>query len=46
LSSKADLIAEINSGKKNVDQLQDQLAKCEIEYIVNNINGAAGGQRF
>jgi hypothetical protein len=26
--------------------LQDQLAKCEIEYIVNNINGAAGGQRF
>ncbi|MDR0859880.1 MAG: hypothetical protein LBO09_02635 [Candidatus Peribacteria bacterium] len=46
LRAKADLIAEIRSGKSNSDQLQDQLAKCEIEYITNNINGAAGGQRF
>ena len=33
-------------GTPDVDQLQDRLKKSEIDYIVNNINNANGGQDF
>ena len=33
-------------GTPDADQLQDRLKKSEIDYIVNNINNANGGQDF
>ena len=33
-------------GTPDTDQLQDRLKKSEIDYIVNNINIANGGQDF
>ncbi len=33
-------------GTPDTDQLQDRLKKSEIDYIVNNINNANGGQDF
>ena len=38
----ADVLKKIKSGVKNADQLQDQLKKSEVDYIVNNIRNANG----
>ena len=39
---RADVLKKIKSGVKNADQLQDQLKKSEVDYIVNNIRNANG----
>jgi hypothetical protein len=39
---RADVLKKIKAGVKNADQLQDQLKKSEVDYIVNNIRNANG----
>lgn len=39
---RADVLKKIKSGVKNADQLQDQLKKSEVDFIVNNIRNANG----
>ena len=39
---RADVLKKIKSGVKNADQLQDQLKKSEVDYIVNNSRNANG----
>lgn len=39
---RADVLKKIKSGVKNAEQLQDQLKKSEVDYIVNNIRNANG----
>ncbi|MDR2540876.1 MAG: hypothetical protein LBD11_03715 [Candidatus Peribacteria bacterium] len=37
---KQELMAEINSNKRDTDRLREQLSRCEIDYILNNIRGS------
>ena len=46
MEMKNDLIARIQSGAVDADQLQDRLQTSEIYYIVNNIQGADAGLDF
>ncbi len=46
MEMKNDLIARIQSGAVDADQLQDRLQTSEIDYIVNNIQGADAGLDF
>ena len=39
---RADVLKKIKAEVKNADQLQDQLKKSEVDYIVNNIRNANG----
>ena len=39
---RADVLKKRKAGVKNGDQLQDQLKKSEVDYIVNNIRNANG----
>ena len=39
---RAGVLEKIKAGVKNADQLQDQLKKSEVDYIVNNIRNANG----
>ena len=43
---KNDVIARIQAGAADSDQLQDRLKNSEIDYIVNNIRGADVGLDF
>ena len=46
MEMKNDLIARIQSGAVDADQLQDRLQTSEIDYIINNIQGADVGLDF
>lgn len=46
MEMKNDLIARIQSGAVDADQLQDRLQTSEIDYIINNIQGADAGLDF
>jgi len=37
---KRELIAEIETNKKDTDRLREQLSRCEVDYILNNIRGS------
>lgn len=39
---RAGVLEKIKAGVKNADQLQDQLKKSEVDFIVNNIRNANG----
>lgn len=41
-SDKEKLLKLLDTNPKNKDQLQDKLARCEMEYIVNNVQWANG----
>jgi len=43
MKDKEKLISILKTNPKNKDQLQDKLARCEMEYIVNNVQWANGG---
>ncbi|MDR0369393.1 MAG: hypothetical protein LBH96_02410 [Candidatus Peribacteria bacterium] len=40
LKAKREQIKEIENNPENKDQLMDDLAKCEVEYLLNNIRGS------
>ena len=46
MEMKNDIIARIQAGAADSDQLQDRLKNSEIDYIVNNIRGADVGLDF
>ena len=46
MEMKNDVIARIQAGAADSDQLQDRLKNSEIDYIVNNIRGADVGLDF
>ena len=46
MEMKNDVIARIQAGAADADQLQDRLKNSEIDYIVNNIRGADVGLDF
>lgn len=46
MEMKNDIIARIQAGAADSDQLQDRLQTSEIDYIVNNIQGADAGLDF
>jgi hypothetical protein len=49
MKRKYELMAEINTNKRDTDRLREELAKCEIDYILNQVRGsnpAKNGIRF
>lgn len=46
MKMKNDEIAKIEAGASDADQIQDRLKTSEIDYIINNINGADIGMIF